>query len=183
MLGLDTLADLVNSVGFNNAVTLSTLTLLGFSLSMLSKRMNTLSGSINILAEKVSTPYLPAAESAWLFSSVLQNDMEDKTNFIAGVLRNNNLKVRGVQIRRNIATEFRSISNKNASMLSHYKSCSGDMGLIFRENLKWSELLEEVFAVVFSDQNDHSKLLDLRQLLKSHKEELVKIIEERGVAN
>ena len=104
-----------------------------------------------------------------IFDQVSFNHVNMKGAYIERILVKNNIKDRKEQIKRNIDSKFREITQKEIALFNQINSKDfGDFGKVFScwVDKVWSGFIENVYSIVFSDDEINQKLSDLKGLMQ-----------------
>ena len=188
--GITEIQALAESQGLAGAIALLLILIIIIMLGVFAKigkgfasQMTALTGAINILTDKVSSPYMEARQSVVLFRAIMSEDIQKKLTYIGDILTKNSIKSRRTQIEINIAFEFKRITAEETEKLSAYKSVCGDMGKVVNGVLKWPKVLQSVYDILFSEDKDHQKIIDIKTMLKAEVDNIARIIEDNGIRN
>lgn len=194
---LNFLTEVLKGYGIMPVLVLVIMGMFGAFIVMFVKVVNTFSQSINThnkdtksltdairsLTRKVESPYLSTEQAVLLFREIMRSHIEDKLKYVGSVLRKNSIHKRAERIKTNTESEFRRITNLEAEKLKIYKTTAGDLGKVLQEGVNWRKFMPEVWEILFSDSEESIKIMDLRALMNVYVDQLVKIIETRGLRN
>ncbi|HPO06019.1 MAG TPA: hypothetical protein PLQ36_02840 [Candidatus Gracilibacteria bacterium] len=141
--------------------------------------MDSISKSIAVIAENTASPKLDQEQTILLFNTVLAEHIEKKLTFICEILRNNDIKQRHDQIKKNIATKIKEISLEESNKLAQFQTVAGNLGNILLKNVDYEIFTNEVCEIVFCESPAETKLKDLRVLMTGYVSDLVQIINEK----
>jgi len=153
----------------------------------LTQQMESLTLAISNLSDKVLAPPMNLEDSLEHFHLVMGNHVMRELRYLGGILRKNSIHSRTIQIKKNIAKEFKAITISECFKLSKKKTVCGDMGKIVQENINWEKFLGEVYKIFFvktsTKEEEHLKIQDIEITINSEVDKIAKIIKENGVHN
>lgn len=180
---LEPLNTLVETAGFMGAVILLLIILVITTISMFTKRISSLTDAITTLTDKVSRPYLDVAQSLFVYRAVSSECISRMLAYIGEVLDRNSIHERRFQIEQNIKRELAMIQSDEGSKLSSINSVCGDMGQILLTEMKWDEVLPQIYETFFSNDPIKNKIQDIKILLKGCSDNIAGIIQLNGIHN
>lgn len=136
------------------------------------------------LMENSKNVYLSTDLSIDLYRDKAEAHTRRKLLYVKKVLEKNDLKNRECEIKRNIESEFRKITNEGTEKLSRYRSVIGDMGAIINDHIDWQELFEETFEIVFNIKSTKAqKLNDLNKNMDKYVNKIEQVLRRYGDGN
>ena len=127
--------------------------------------------------------YLSTDLSIDLYRNMAEVHVMKKLRFIGNLLKNNDLQKREEQIKKNIESEFRKITDQGIEQISRYRSVIGDMGKIVEHNIDWEECFAETFEIIFGDFTESQKIYDLKKRMNEWINKIEKKLREYGDCN
>lgn len=121
-----------------------------------------------------------------LFRDKAAIHMIKKEKFIEWILDRNTLRERKDEIKRNIISYFKTITNENVGELSRYNCIMDngkivDLGKIISESIDWEELFEDTFGIVFNvHSTKEQKLFDFKKRMEQYISKIERKIREYG---
>jgi hypothetical protein len=107
-----------------------------------------------------------------------------KCDFLKQILEKNDISSRKEEIKRNIKSEFESITNEEAEDISRFKSVVGDLGHIVTSNIDWEEYFDDTFKIVFDiNSTIEQKIFDFKKVMSLYIIKIEKKIRECGEKN
>ena len=156
-----------------------------------SQRIESLTGALMILTDKVSTPYNDVSHSMTIYLSITSAAMTEQIKIIGDILYENDLIARKDQIKDNVRKEFERLNHEAASKISGFKSVCGDMGKYYLDHTDLDHYLAPIFYTIFGDKEagahkkveDKRKIKDVKTHLCSHNMRIWMELEQNGVSN
>lgn len=142
-----------------------------------------LSESVDLISQKIESPYMSNESSLTLFREIADNLVYKLLKEVEGVIEKNSLSERKVQIKKNLTAGFQNIVIEKSETLSKFHSKAGDLGQILNDGLDWSPMMKEVFEALFAKHTEQEKVRDIKSILAERLNEIIKTIERRASAN
>ena len=139
-----------------------------------------LAESVHFGFKKIESPYMGNEESLTLFREFADNLVFKLLKEVEDVLERNNLSDRKVQIKKNLAAQFKNIVLEKSEIISKYHSKAGDMGHILEDGIDWDKMMNEVFTALFTKHTDLEKIRDIKSILAERLNLIIKEIEKRA---
>ncbi len=156
--------------------------LLFFWLNRASKSLDEIKDLLRIISVNVGKTFLSSEQTIDVFRWCLHEHIQKKLEFAGALLVKNDIKNRREQIKAQLQSEFYRITQEEATRLSSFNTPAWDLGKMLM-SINFEHFMEEIYTVFFSEGEIRAKILDMKAIMNSYVNELIKEIKDRISAN